>query len=288
MSYLDALIQPRPLEELRACFEQDQPFVVHGKRDSLAELFAIPFLASLDRLLGMWPEQVQVHLPDVADEASSIAASPHDARKLFANGMGLLFEDVNRYAPVLDSWLAGIRGQLGLSRLTNQRSLMYATPANKGTAPHFDQNVNFVLQVHGTKRWSIAPNVNVMRPLTRHTMGLAVDPELQSYAELPMPLEMPSGAVDYVLEPGSILFVPRGAWHCTHAVTDALSLNFTFSAPTWLDVFGAALRSRLALSSEWRETAAPSAVETFDVLLRQLAADVTNWNATDILEATEG
>jgi 50S ribosomal protein L16 3-hydroxylase len=229
-----------------------------------------------------------VHLPDVADEASSIAASPADARKLFACGMGLLFEDVDADSPALTDWLAAIRGDLGLSALTHSRCLVYATPGGKGTAPHFDQNINLVLQLHGAKKWWLAPNRHAERPLTRHTMGLPVDPELQTYARAPMPRRMPEDRQAIVLEPGSLLFVPRGVWHATEAASDALSLNFTYTAPTWLDLLTAALRGRLALSPAWRATATPMAPGEFAALLRELADDVPRWDADDILAATEG
>jgi 50S ribosomal protein L16 3-hydroxylase len=278
---LAALIHPRAVSELDN-LEREEIFVVHGVR--VAELFDIPFLESLERLLGSWPDQVDVH---IADESNSVTASPHDARKLFASGMGLMFDEAQRYAPQLVLWLDAIRTDLGLSALTQQRCLVYATPAGKGTAPHFDHNVNFVLQLHGTKTWRLAPNTNVARPMTRYTMRQAVDPELQTYARLPMPDVMPADHTEVVLEAGSFLFVPRGTWHSTHATTDALSLNFTFTPPTWIDLFTAALRGRLAISSDWRETATPHANATFEALLRDLADDAQHWNATDILAVTE-
>lgn len=285
---LAALIHPRPTGEMIASYERDEVFVVHGVGASIAELLAVGSLASLDRLLGSWPDQVQVHLPDVADEASSIDASPEDARKLFASGMGLLFDDAQTLSPVVAGWLEQLRRELGLSALTQSRSLVYATPAGGGTAPHFDQNVNFVLQLHGRKTWWLAENTHVDNPLTRHTMGLGADPELQTYARLPFPASMPRKKQAVVLERGSCLFVPRGTWHATEASSDALSLNFTFTAPSWLDLFSAALRSRLALSSAWRETALPAQAETFAALLRELAEDVPGWRAEDVLSATEG
>jgi len=285
---LAALIHPHPIAELTAHMQRSEPFVIHGACDSIAELLAIPMLASLETLLDAWPEQVDVHLPDVADEASSITVPPAEARTRFASGMALLFNEVQLHAPELVPWLDAIRADLDLSALTQQRCLVYATPAGTGTAAHFDQNVNFVLQVHGTKTWWLAPNENVIRPMTRHTIGLPVDPELQSYATLPMPAAMPAEQIEVVLEPGSLLFVPRGTWHSTRATTDALSLNFTYSAPTWIDLLTAALRGRLALSSDWRETAAPHSIATFEALLRELAADAASWTAVDILAATEG
>ena len=281
---LAALIHPQSLAAFARCYQTSEPFAVHGT----AELRDIPMLASLEALLGSWPEQVEAHLPAVADEASAVRASPDDARRLFANGFALRFDEVQRRVPRLDAWLDAICADVGLSALTQRRCIVYATPAGKGNASHFDQNVNFVLQLHGTKTWWLAPNTNVARPMTRHTIGQPVDNELQSYAQLPMPDALPAERTTIVLEPGSLLFVPRGMWHATHAATDALSLNFTLSPPTWIDVFTAALRSRLAVSNEWRETAAPLDVATFDGLLRELAADAASWNATDILAATEG
>jgi 50S ribosomal protein L16 3-hydroxylase len=285
---LAALIPPRSIPEFLARRAADEPFVVHDLGDRVAPLTELARLASLDALLRSWPETVQVHLPDIADEASSIAASPGDARKLFANGMGLLFDDIHTHEPLLAAWLAAIRDDLGLSALTHGRCLVYATPAGKGTATHFDQNVNFVLQLHGTKEWRLAANHHVVRPMTRHTLGLPPDPELATYAHAPMPACMPPDSQTIVLRPGSLLFVPRGLWHATTATTDALSLNFTYSAPTWLDLLTAALRSRLALASEWRQTADPADPHALDALLRELADDVPHWCAADILAATEG
>lgn len=264
------------------------PFVVHGRQGALAELLSLPLLRSLGDLLEAWPDAVEVFHPEVADEASSDMVAPEEARAQFANGRTLLFSEVQLHAPELEPWLEGIRADLGLSALTENRCLVYATPAGTGTATHFDQNVNFVVQVHGTKRWWLAPNTNVTQPMTRHRLGQPLDPELESYAQLPMPSEMPADRTEIVLEPGSVLFVPRGTWHATEASTDALSLNFTFSAPTWLDVFGAALRGRLAQSSDWREAAAPADAATFEALLRELAEDAMYWDADEILAVTEG
>jgi len=283
---LAALLHPRTLAELLASQAADQPFVVHGLT-SVRALTELPFLRSLDAMLASWPNPVQVHLPDVADEASAIEASPKDARKLFASGMSLLFNDVHAGSPLLTRWLAAIRGDLGLSALTHGRCLVYATPAGKGTAPHFDQNLNFVLQLHGTKHWSLARNDHVEAPLTRHTIGQPLDPELQTYARTPMPERMPEPHQQITLTPGSLLFVPRGTWHATHADSDALSLNFTYTAPTWLDLLLAALRSRLALAPEWRATATAATARDFVGLLQDLAEDAPHWNAAEILAATE-
>lgn len=294
-SALASLIHPNSVDDFFSSYKQNKPFISHQVSDHLLVLKSLPFLHSLESLLNSWPMPIQAHLPDVRDEVSSIDTSAKDAQKLFDNGMSLLFNDVQIISPLLQEWISHLRSDLGLSSLTYGRSLIYATPSGKGTAWHFDQNINFVLQIHGKKKWKVAPNKHVANPTVRHTIGTPTDPELMSYLNAPMLDSEPENAQSFDLVPGSLLFVPRGSWHSTEAEGDALALNFTFSAPTWIDLFSAALRSRLCMSPEWRETADgvsdPSrrgeAEDKFNSLLAEIVQDIPNWEASDILNATE-
>lgn len=284
---LTELLMPSGLPEFRRYFEGNEPFF--NPRISEAcfkQLRELPFLDSLESLLQHWDQSIQVHLPDLRDEASSLDTDSQHAMDYYNQGMGLLFNNAQMLSPQLVNWLEGIRKELKISALTYGRNLIYATPDGKGTAPHFDQNINFVLQIRGTKHWKVAPNTHLINPMTRHTIGQPVDPEMMSYMDQAMPLRMPEDAIDFELKPGSLLFVPRGSWHSTEAEGDALALNFTFTAPTWIDLFSAALRSRLIMSPEWRDTADLSETK-FDELLMELKADLPHWRAKDILAATE-
>jgi len=293
---LKALIGPMSRTEFLENYLNNNPVVSHGLLDNFSELTEHPFLKSLEGLLESWPTFVTAYnLDGVPDEANSTKVSTLEARKLFQEGSGLCFDDANQFSPLLDEWPQGIRADLGLSALAFSRSLIYATKEGKGTAPHFDQNINFVIQISGTKKWWIAPNKHVDNPLTRHTIGIEMEPELSSYAKGNMPETFPDDGIEFTLRPGSVLFVPRGSWHMTEALSDAVSLNFTFTAPCWMDILLTALRGRLAQSSEWRETAdfvtdselCSQSKEKFDFLLRELAQDVPNWKAAEILNATE-
>lgn len=297
---LSALIHPHTNDEFLIESWQREPFVTHALAASVKELTELPFLQSLDSLLAAWPFQVQAHLPDAADECSSIDVSTADAKKLFSNKLALLFNNAERISPLLQQWLLSLRKDLGLPTSTYGRCLLYATPHGKGTAAHFDQNVNFVLQIHGVKKWYLAPNTSIQNPTQRFTIGQPMDPELAAYADQgEMPVSMPQlGRQEIVLKPGSMLYVPRGYWHSTEAEGEALALNFTFNQPTWIDLFTIALRSRLSLSPYWRELAdgvtagdqdrRELANEKFDILLRELIEDLPSWRAADILGATEG
>lgn len=293
-SYLEALLAPVPPADFLARFAQNGFHETRFGPHLASVLAPLPFLKSPDALFGLWPKTVKAQYPKVSDEVSSIEVTTEEAKNLFENGFCLLFEGAEEISETLNSWLVGLRKELGFSELTQSRCLLYATPKGKGTAPHFDQNANFVLQMTGTKTWWLAENESVRNPLSRHTLGQEIDPELATYLECEFPKQIPDNCREITLTAGSLLYVPRGIWHATEAQTDALSLNFTYSAPAWLDLLCAALRSRLALSPEWRETAAPvspkaaEAASTFERLLEELIQDLPNWNALDILEATEG
>ncbi len=288
MKDLNSLLSPLTLEEFQGSHWPLLPFVTHGLQSTVKELTDLPFLKSLDAMLAAWPGNVQVHLPDVRDESSAIDVAPKIAKQKFEEKMALLFNNVQDISPVLKDWLANISFDLGLPKSTYGRCMVYATPDGKGTAAHFDQNINFVLQIHGTKTWWLAPNFTFVNPTERFTIGQPLDPELASYALEEPPTTMPEPQEKIVLKPGSMLFVPRGYWHRTEAEGEALALNFTFSQPTWIDLLLLALRSRLSLSPEWRELAKVDSPERFDSLLAELREDLPNWEAQDILGATEG
>lgn len=295
MNYLKSLIDPMDRSEFLSLYELNQPFMIHHSPDQLKVLRELPLLHSFENLLAQWPAPVSAHLPDVRDEVSSVEVCPEDARKLFNNGMGLLFNNAERFHPILKEWIDGLKKDLALSQLTYGRCLIYATPDGQGTATHFDQNINFVLQLHGTKKWTLAPNQTVLNPTVRHTLGQKVDEELQSYLEEAMPEKMPDNSVSFELKPGSLLFVPRGVWHSTEAEGDALALNFTYSPPTWAELFLNALKGRLNSVPQWRETAIGvsdqeqrfEAEKKFDFLLSTLTHDISNWRADHILDVTE-
>ena len=121
--------------------------------------------------------------------------------------------------------------------------------------PYSNQNINFVLQIKGTKKWTLAENFSVDNPMDRYTMGMPVDPVMMSYLKGQMAETMPQDTISFDLKPRSFLFVPKGVWYSTEAEGDASALNFTFTAPTWTDLLLGALRSRLILSPERRDPA---------------------------------
>jgi len=259
---LEAIIRPMTRTDFLSHFLSNTPVVSHGQLDDFNELTKLPFFNSLESLFKSWPTLLTAYRPGIADEGNSQKVSSTEAKEFFNLGSGLCFDDAHDFEPMLRDWLEVLKADLGFSELTNSRSLIYAIKKGRGTDPHFDQNINFVIQISRTKKWRVASNEHVANPMSRHTMGIDIEPELASYAKSEMPSSFPDNATEYLLQPGSVLFVPRGTWHITEAASDAVSLNFTFTAPTWIDILTTALRGHLA-------------------------QDIPHWRAKDILEVTE-
>lgn len=228
----------------------------HGPLERLGLLTELPALGDLALLLGEYRDRVRVALPDKRDEHSFLKVDALTAAALHRNGMALILNKVERFFPIVEQWLLGLRVELGLPQQCEPRSIIYVTPVGAGNSPHFDANANFVVQLRGTKRWHLAPNRSVRHPTDRFAINQqAPSAELAGYLEGPLPTGLPDDAQSVELSPGSVLFVPRGSWHATEADEDTLALNFTFAQPTWADVALTALRTQLLQDAGWRALA---------------------------------
>ena len=120
-----------------------------------------------------------------------------------------------------------------------------------GAVPHFDKNENFTIQLTGAKRWQVGETPMVPATPESYTLGsTAIMPALAPLLEKAQ--RPPERTVD--LEPGTLLYVPRGTVHHTGAGEPSWSLNLSYSPAMWLNLLQVGLRQRLAASPRWRGT----------------------------------
>ncbi len=259
---LKELISPVTAAEFFKSHWPEKPLFIPPQAGKLEQIFNLPQFKDLESLVAARTLKVRACLPDFDDEYSSIHVEPHDALKVYANNMTLVFDQMQKQSDIIALGLKNITTDLGLvfgsleNNLCQARSIAYATPQWCGTRLHFDANANFIIQIHGTKKWTLAKNNSVDFPTERFTTGSSEMPlalEKQCHAEL---LDsVPDDATEYLMQPGCVLFVPRGYWHETTTDDDSLSLNFTFSQPTWADVFSKSIHVLLQNSPDWRQLA---------------------------------
>jgi 50S ribosomal protein L16 3-hydroxylase len=301
MHTLSEILAPVSSRDFFSLHWPHSPLFIAGDSLKFASLLKAAGVQDLAGLMASRKSRVRACLPDFEDEYSSIMLDPQDAQKAYRNNMTLVFEKMHEQSAVLKDVLENIRSELGLltggaeNDLCKARSIMYATPAGAGTRLHFDANANFVIQVSGAKRWWLAKNNSVNNPTERFTAGAGeMSAALERQCHAVLLSELPPDATEIVMEPGCVLFVPRGYWHATATEEDSLSLNFTFGQPTWADVMTKSLQEWLLNSEEWRaladglesrdETRRENAIAQFELLVKKLSSELPEIAGRQLLE----
>jgi hypothetical protein len=139
-----------------------------------------------------------------------------EIRNAFNKGYSIVLNALDRYMPAIASISHAIEIDLNFECQVNA----YLTPPGSQAFPvHFDDHDVFIVQLQGTKAWSIYEN-NIMdstRLSERDDLDLAVLPE-------------PAAVT---LRAGDALYIPRGMLHAAQT-QDAPSVHLTFGihAPT--------------------------------------------------------
>jgi hypothetical protein len=119
---------------------------------------------------------------------------------------------------------------------------IYLSPRNaQGFKTHYDSHDVLVLQVAGSKRWTLyGPGNGVELPLR----GQGFQPAVHQ----PGPV-----AQEFTIEAGDVLYCPRGVFHAAHS-TDEVSLHITLGlmGRTWADVMIEAMSEACLASPAFR------------------------------------
>jgi 50S ribosomal protein L16 3-hydroxylase len=258
---LAQLVAPFPVDRFLKEIWPNELLLIEGAPSRLQGLADLPELADVHALLSVWRGPVRVFPPGKQDYVSPFVPA-EAAGELYERGFTLVFDSVHRWVPALQPYLEAVTRDLGLPPGVWARTMAYASMSGGGFNPHFDENVNFSIQLKGKKHWRLAPNQHVTHPTASHLMSLPVPhPDLTVQAQLPFPRQLPEDAQALMMEPGSVLFIPRGYWHATSVSEHSLSFNFTFDQPCWADLVSEGIRRRLLEHPHWRELAQGAGVE---------------------------
>lgn len=240
-----------------------------GPLARFADLAAQPVLHDIPAFLAAHEGVIQLHTRTSGGATAHRSISREDSVARFADGMAMDLRNIERWFAPAQSWLEQLRAELSLEHIPTKASACQAfvSPAGTGVFKHFDNREVFAIQIMGRKRWRIARNEALPMPLMPHSVGNPVHMfnASASPAALASP-EMPADATEIVLEPGAVLFVPRGYWHDTHALEDSLSFSMNVRAPTWVELFADRVTAELGRRPHWRASA-------FDLRARRSTSD---------------
>jgi ribosomal protein L16 Arg81 hydroxylase len=112
--------------------------------------------------------------------------------------------------------------------------LLIAGPQGYTVRAHYDVPNNFLAQITGRKRVVLFPPSELYRlyPFPAYTSGAAfaqvdVDkPDLKRFPRFRM-----DHAMETILEPGEMLYIPSCWWHQIHYLTTTIGMNFFYKVP---------------------------------------------------------
>lgn len=260
MATLNSLFPTLGSERFLREYWPDTLYVEHGPRDRLDPLAKVKAFSSVDAFFEWAAEaryaHIQADLPDRRDESNSIPGLAVAAAKgLYGAHLSLRAgENFIQYFPEIAPLFELLADELSVSGPGRGRTypLLYISPPGEAASCHFDSNANIVFQLAGRKRWTVAPNTDVSNPTQRYNVNFDKVPSALRHYVPKLPKSMPANAWSFVLEPGSVLFLPRGWWHATEGVEASLSVNFVTAPLTWASLLCSALRKHLETHTEWR------------------------------------
>lgn len=139
---------------------------------------------------------------------------------LFAGGSTMVLQGLHRTWPPILDFCQQLATDLGHPVQANA----YVTPpGNQGFADHYDVHDVFVLQISGRKRWSIHAPV-LTSPLRDQPWTDRRDAVREAAEQAPV--------LDVVLEPGDVLYLPRGYLHSATAL-GGVTVHLTLGVHSW-------------------------------------------------------
>jgi 50S ribosomal protein L16 3-hydroxylase len=219
---------------VKSCYPNDL-FITKGPFERLTELCNYTF----DEIVAMPKAFVRVSFWTLASEGSvqaQMTVPNAEARKCFDAGMTVYFHEIKW--PRIDVWLREVEKELSL--VPNSSSVSaFAAHRGKGLPYHWDENSNFICQSRGKKRWRIVPNRIIKNPSVGHIIHHEVSERLRAEAngkEIPRVIPDSEVIETVTMEPGMVMFMPKGMWHDTETVDD-VSIHFNIQTrwPKWSD-----------------------------------------------------
>ncbi len=245
---LASLVAPIRPDDFRTHYWKRKAFFCPGSAGRLAPI--LRELGSIDIAKLLWQSrQYTVLWPQSAGERYSSRLSTAGALVAYEKrGATLYFRMKDSFS--LARWTSALADELGEPPIGV--TAFFAVRGQSGTRPHIDFNENFTIQIVGTKQWLVAPNDFIAHPVTNWTIG---DPPPPYAHATDLPTEMPAGAQEYRLSPGSVLYVPRGYFHHVTAIEspDSLSLSMSLPPTPWALILCTLLSNSLLEHAEFRE-----------------------------------
>jgi hypothetical protein len=238
------LIDPITPEEFFSEYYEKKPLLIEGKAP--AKFSSLLSVEAVDRYLAT---STPCH-PDVFLVDSARELKPEDysfpeaggridlprAYQLFHSGATISLSQLQERLPALAALCRSAEQTFSHHFQTN----IYLSPRNaQGFRTHYDSHDVFVLQISGTKHWTLN---DTLIELPLHGQGFEPSQHVAGPA-----------TQEFTIKAGDVLYCPRGLFHAARA-TDDVSLHITLGlmGKTWADVMVEAISQACLASPAFR------------------------------------
>lgn len=229
---LSLILNPLKPSEFHSDYYSKKPFHIGNQPNKFKNLFGWD---SLNKVLNSSPvphptmKMVLEGRPILATDAESVIEKCKE-------GASLVIEEMHSFDTKVGELASNLTKEIGEPTRVN---LYFSQPNQQGYNRHYDTHDVFILQIAGYKKWTVFDQT-VQFPLFVQKFHDKQPPNI--------PL------LDVTLEPGDVLYVPRGFWHeATAQIEPSLHLTLGIYARTGIDFLNW-LIDELREDVDWRET----------------------------------
>lgn len=290
---LASLVAPHSTGEFFSRYWPDHYFAVHGDMKRLPQFLQAPELSSFKALASKYNGRVA--FGSGAAGPRTVGAQNVDASLLFNMGLSVNLANIASCVTGAETFLRQLEQELGINE-GSARISAFASPKDDGLAVHFDAEDVFSVQLHGAKRFHVAPVRELSNPYgMQWAPGCKPADDLYPQVRQGFPKWENATAETVNMQPGSVLFVPRGTWHYTEASQHSFSVSIALRPPTALECILEQLRLVLLQDPQWRKplygawgsgAARQTALEQAQKLLSDLPAITQTLSAQDVTQHT--
>lgn len=175
--------------------------------------------------------------------------------KFLQKGATLKFNNLQKRVPEIAEFVSQMQYEIGYSNLTVNAYSSF--PGKQGFISHYDPYEIFILQIDGAKQWKVFPET-LKDPLESQPSMYLEPPAAKPY-------------LNTVLEPGDVLYLPKGHWHYAIAIgKPSLHITLGIHCATGID-FLEWLVNQLKQSEDWRKNLAFPTENNADTISNQLS-----------------
>lgn len=250
LSTLAALTAPLAPAAFMRDYWPDHHFIAHGDPARLPPFLRAPELDGVEALSRVYAGNLR--FTSGRRYQKMLGIDRVQAMSLYRMGLTVQFEDIVPFVAPTAEALRQLEAELGLARGA-ARASVFASPRADGLSEHFDAQDLFSIQLKGSKRFRIAPVRELRYPCgTQFVPGTEPFDFLYPQVEqgFPDPDNAEFTTVD--MQPGSVLFLPRGTWHATESGGDSLSVSIGVYLPSIADCVLEQLQLMLLHDADWR------------------------------------